>query len=1065
MKRNLLWLVALAIFAGADPYHPTPKFAGKVVPDPPHQRDPWTPPGTKLPRFLVTATAALYDAGMADPRGCEYREVEIGDWTLVKTRGFVMPERPGDSGRFVVGWNGIVYPAVSVGSEADIEADARAMAGAARKGRDEAAVPARRWYERGGGFAGMHNQSRGFLMAGMSVGGPPPPSPLALAVLLRLGRADLAEMLFAAGTIWTPETPRRDLTDYHVTFLTLANEWGGNDYGRLLSAHVRADDAVALAAARRLSAFRKAVDAYAQAKGFAVPARQNWDPDRTSYIGPFVQLAELLADHERRAQEPPRGPIPKRGGDPSARIAAMIRDFDQIHVDQFSSLSSANPGAAPIVHDLAAEGDPAVKPLLTALETDTRLTRSITGGRGPVYIHPVTDVIYAALIEILQTKSFMEQGADFSELRTPAGRKRLASTIRVYWEKNRAVPLAERWYRTLLDDSAGTDRWLDAAQMITLASATTPRAFPGFVVAPGPGRPPAIMGEALRSRRDPSVSDLMSRRVADIARTGNPFSIPDIGLIRACEMAEAFARWDLPASLPTLRTHMATCRDRTKSIPQGHQSDQGLGRYASRFTLLRERGGDHAAIDEYATWIKEVPLPMIEASLFSTLEPMWYYSRHPAITEAARAMFTDPKSPWLPFVFRDRIQVGPPSRDLIASPLVCLEAFRQALLTALGDKRLAGTASLAKEGGVSVELTSGVTGGFGDSRTPSPEDKPDVEVPFRACDLIVWKLSTLEGAPESRPYWDEARRDKAVLACADYLRRYGARLSVEELPDEHDFPHARAHLRFPALGKPASAEDVREARAIFSLQGEGKARVPALPANFPVRARWTALKAFPIDQHLGDGSTHRAFLQDGWVWQAEEIRKGDRWERFYGFVGHATIARVPASEILFPLDPYQSATIPGGLAAQVSLADPASTGHAPGEPIVVTMRLRNGLGVDREVPTDFVRPGDDGRQALRRGVTLTLFDVPKNPYGSGSPAMTPPGPREPTRRAQFDPGGASRTLGPTESFEALRVDLRDWFGTLGPGSYHVRIAVSQDSGIGNGTSGGGNFSIRTEEMP
>ena len=39
---------------------------------------------------------------------------------------------------------------------------------------------------------------------------------------------------------------------------------------------------------------------------------------------------------------------------------------------------------------------------------------------------------------------------------------------------------------------------------------------------------------------------------------------------------------------------------------------------------------------------------------------------------------------------------------------------------------------------------------------------------------------------------------------------------------------------------------------------------------------------------------------DGWVWQAEEVRRGDRWERYYGFVGPHVIARIPADEIELP---------------------------------------------------------------------------------------------------------------------------------------------------------------------
>src|SRR5580658_1376491 len=48
-------------------------------PTPPMQGKPWTPPDTKLPPIVVDAIKELFDQGMADPRGCEYREVEIFD--------------------------------------------------------------------------------------------------------------------------------------------------------------------------------------------------------------------------------------------------------------------------------------------------------------------------------------------------------------------------------------------------------------------------------------------------------------------------------------------------------------------------------------------------------------------------------------------------------------------------------------------------------------------------------------------------------------------------------------------------------------------------------------------------------------------------------------------------------------------------------------------------------------------------------------------------------------------------------------------------------------------------
>ena len=114
-----------------------PKFTGKTIPDPPSQGFPWTPPATKLLRALVNATASLFELGAADPRGCDYREVEVDEWRVVtKARGFVMPERPGVAGRFVVGWDGVVRPALSVGAKADLDSDVRALAVALKKSRE-----------------------------------------------------------------------------------------------------------------------------------------------------------------------------------------------------------------------------------------------------------------------------------------------------------------------------------------------------------------------------------------------------------------------------------------------------------------------------------------------------------------------------------------------------------------------------------------------------------------------------------------------------------------------------------------------------------------------------------------------------------------------------------------------------------------------------------------------------------------------------------------------------------------------------------------------------------------
>jgi hypothetical protein len=99
---------------------------------PPKQTSAWSVPKSKLPTNYVTATALLFKQGLADPRGCDYREIEVGtgdvwggDGGVVKTRGWVLPGH--GKTRFGICWNGLVYPLVSAGTNADMEADVELM--------------------------------------------------------------------------------------------------------------------------------------------------------------------------------------------------------------------------------------------------------------------------------------------------------------------------------------------------------------------------------------------------------------------------------------------------------------------------------------------------------------------------------------------------------------------------------------------------------------------------------------------------------------------------------------------------------------------------------------------------------------------------------------------------------------------------------------------------------------------------------------------------------------------------------------------------------------------------
>ena len=197
-----------------------------------------------------------------------------------------------------------------------------------------------------------------------------------------------------------------------------------------------------------------------------------------------------------------------------------------------------------------------------------------------------------------------------------------------------------------------------------------------------------------------------------------------------------------------------------------------------------------------------------------------------------------------------------------------------------------GTVRRSQQTVVEYELKDGVRGGFSASEADLEGVAQGVDQSIRACDYIAWQISAIEGAPRCELYWTKEMRDAAVEACVAFLKTYGDRFTAEAPPGERAHPFEKmAHLAFPILDRPATKEDVRAARAIFSLEGEAEIRRVELP-SLPIKAKW-----IPPEEAPGGGA------DDGWVWQAEEVRKGGQWERYYGFVGRHVIARVPAGSI------------------------------------------------------------------------------------------------------------------------------------------------------------------------
>ena len=323
-------------------------------------------PGRHLPRGFPDSSSTPRQASSSKAwptlGGCEYREVEIANSGRgTKAHAFVLPEQPATPGRFVVCWDGLVYPALKLGAAADLDRDVNDLAARLKEAKDAGQFVF--W-----GFPGDRQNPYG--LAGVEAS-----SPIKLCLLLRLGRADLAEALFAAGTTWTPGPRPPHLANYGISYLTLATNWASSAFTRLIETHTRGEDLNALDMARRLVKFRDL--AMAQVEGMRLPPESQWNQRGTGPAPHFsflTQLDDLLRDQERRAKLPPRGPIPRQEGDPTARIAALIRDLDLIDGPQLG-MGAVNLSASLLVRELIAEGDAAVPPLLKVLESDHRLTR------------------------------------------------------------------------------------------------------------------------------------------------------------------------------------------------------------------------------------------------------------------------------------------------------------------------------------------------------------------------------------------------------------------------------------------------------------------------------------------------------------------------------------------------------------------------------------------------------------------------------------------------------------------------------------------------------------------
>lgn len=720
----------------------------------------------------MSAVALLFDEGMADPRGCDYREIEVGTgdvWTgdggVVKTHGWVFAGTNGE--QFAVCWNGLIYPAVGVGVKADWRTDARACMQRAR----------RQWRK---ALPDEYEVSYETCL------------PLKGCLLLRLGEPKMAEDLWLALQVGA----QRDLNAmFHqggVTnsaaepvsrlsqgdpYLEWASDWTSDLFDRAVCAHMRADDRLALASARLLTSVWPKFEAEAERRAFK---RQQtfaspWDGKYQDYINFLGPLPVLLADQERRARihSPPLSATEiGKMTNQTERIAAWIDGLDQVAVRQCGQPGGLGPWEEdPMVAGLLKEGQPAIEPLFDCLASDcgNRLTRSVSFGRDffrDRMLHGVNQPIISILLKLMDAS---EAEVGFGR-RTGISNAVLVAQLRGFWKEFGRLPLAERWYRKLADDNAGQRAWADAlANIVRVEQATTGSNNASFA------------GETLRAKTSPRVTELLLRRCAMVANSApayNPFAISD-----AVSFLLNSEKWEAPTALLQTASQLQT------KIMAGYSGTNNLGSAdpenstsIAALAMLGARHGDNKGLENYANWIHAANPNTLEDSALDALEPFWRFPQNPALRAAAKAMFANTNSHWGTLAWcLDGHGGFLRWNEPLASPALIIPEFRALVLLELANHETAGEATVRGGGNVEVKYADGSTINYG-ARKDTEGLKTGSKFVFRRCDVVVEQLSAIPGFSTNSLVWPQDERDAAVAATIKLLSDSGGRLKIREKP-------------------------------------------------------------------------------------------------------------------------------------------------------------------------------------------------------------------------------------------------------------------------------------------
>lgn len=659
----------------------------------------WTPPKSSLPADFVNAVKTVQAHGFGHPKPIRYvsAEVIIGSvWspaTKEKINGWLV------EGNQVLAWNGVTYELVKELGPANLRKDVEA---------ESTPLP---------GIRMLPHLGESIRSAS------------GVAVLLIVGEVQLAEKLYTK--LPTIERPVHALA-YDFVFA----KWD-----KVATAHMRGSSKEVIREARALLKLKEPL---AQAMEKEAPGRLH----QGTYFDYLAPLEKVIADNERRLREK-KGPVDLAAIAklPEAeRIPKLIEALDQVDSTQDGQPGGVSLGTHPITAELVKIGAAAMPAIFDCMEKDTRLTRSLSFPRDFKTTRNYLPVSSAAVA------AYQLISEDFDTISaTPA-------ELRARWAKNKGLSPAERQFAILQEEREGRE-WISAANYMvepTNLTRTSDHSWSG--VTPKPGDPqPTMKGEPLRTRTNPSVTDLLVKRIKSLITAYREEGRGKFDLEYALQMVTVLKKWDRASSLEAAQIVSRTVMNEA----DGRSIDQ-WPHFATAIRLRAELG-DETALSEYATWVIEHPLETYYQGNAPAFEPLIRFNANPKIRAAGKAFANNLRASL------DKAKGTNQIEGILNTPLIEVPEVQRLVLEVLSDHAKVADLWIEKDT-VWISHSHGKSGQGLDRTTAKNVPKEGVKIDHRRCDALAMTLLRGNRVIEFEPYWPVAKRDAAIKSLRDGLK-------------------------------------------------------------------------------------------------------------------------------------------------------------------------------------------------------------------------------------------------------------------------------------------------------